>query len=125
MSRSSSNMNIEAAHLYHEATKHSETKLARDPHILDWSNQPRPFKIYCDVESLPLPADPKNLAAATQPVLDIIGTPPTDTGDQGSVEQIPDLDMLARTLYLAAGVTKRKRYPGGGEMYFRAYPEDL
>ncbi len=122
MNRSSANLNIEAAHRYHEATKHSETKLHRDTHFLDWSNQPRPFKIYCDVESIPLPSDPKVLAAATQPVLDIIGTPPTDIGDQGVVEQIPDLGVLARTLYLAAGVTKRKRNPDGGVMYFRAYP---
>ena len=120
MIRSSSNLDIAAAQHYHEATKHSETKLSRDSHVLDWSNQPRPFKIYRDVESLPLPPDPKILAAAKQPVLEIIGTPPTDTTDQ--IEQIPDLNMLARTLYLAAGVTKHKRYPGGGEMYFRAYP---
>ena len=122
MNRSNSNLKIEAAHHYHEATKHSETKLHRDTHFLDWSNQPRPFKIYCDVESIPLPSDPRVLAAATQPVLDTIGMPPTDTGDQGVVEQIPDLGVLARTLYLAAGITKRKRYPDGGVMYFRAYP---
>ncbi len=79
MNRSSSNLNTEAAYHYHEATKHSETKLSRDSHFLDWSNQPRPFKIYRDVESLPLPSDPKILAAAKQPVLEIIGTPPTDT----------------------------------------------
>ena len=122
MSRASSNLNIEAAQRYHEATKHSEAKVRRDSHVLDWSNQPRPFKIYCDVESLALPSDPKILAATTQPVLDIIGMPLTDTGEQGIGEQIPNLDTLARTLYLAAGVTKHKRYPGGGEMYFRAYP---
>jgi len=122
MNRSGSNLKTEAAQRYHDATKHSETKLRRDSHFLDWSNQPRPFKIYCDVESVALPSDPKILAAARQPLLDIIGMPPTDTEDQGIVEQIPDLGMLARILYLAAGVTKHKRYPGGGEMYFRAYP---
>ena len=40
MNRSSSNLNIEVAHRYHEATKHSETKLRTEPHYLDWSNQP-------------------------------------------------------------------------------------
>ena len=122
MNSSSSNLNIEVAHRYHEATKHSETTLRTEPHYLDWSNQPRPFKIYCDVESLPLPADPKILTAATRPMLEIIGMPPADSEDQGSAEQIPDLAMLARILYLAAGVTKHKRYAGGGEMHFRAYP---
>jgi hypothetical protein len=122
MKRSSSNLNIEVSRRYHEATNHSEAKLRRDSHFLDWSNQPQPFKIYRNIKSFPLPSDPNILAAATQPVLDIIGIPPTDAGDQNIVERIPDLDMLARILYLAAGVTKHKRYPGGGEMYFRAYP---
>lgn len=122
MNRSSSNLNIEAAHHYHEATKHSETKLHSNAHFLDWSNQPRPFKIYCDVESVPLPSDPTILVGGSPPLLDIIGTFPVDVGDQGGAELIPDLDVLARTLYLAAGVIKRKRHPGGGERVFRAYP---
>ena len=104
MNRSSSNLNIEAAHHYHEATKHSETKLHSDTHFLDWSNQPRPFKIYCDVESVPLPSDTTILVAGSPPLLDVIGTSPVDVGDQGSAELIPDLDVLARTLYLTAGV---------------------
>ena len=112
---------MQAALRYHEATKHSERSLRRDSHVLDWSDQPRSFKVYCDVESLSLPSDLKILAAATQPVLDLIGMPPTEPGHSGG-ERIPDLEVLARTLYLAAGVIKRKRYPGGGEMYFRAYP---
>ena len=122
MNHSSSNLEFAAALRYHEATKHSETKLRSDPHFLDWSNQPRPFKIYCDVESLPLPSDPKVLAAATPPALDMIGNPPAAVEDQSIVQRIPDLDVLARTLYLAAGIIKRKQYPGGGEMVFRAYP---
>jgi SagB-type dehydrogenase family enzyme len=113
---------METALRYHEATNHSQAKLRRDSHVLDWSNQPRPFKIYRDVESVALPTDPAILAAATQPLLDLMGTPPTDTGDPGVGERIPDLDMLTRTLYLAAGVIKRKRLAGGGEMRFRAYP---
>ncbi len=33
---------------YHEATKHSWEKLYQDRHILDWSNQPNPFRTYQD-----------------------------------------------------------------------------
>ena len=35
-------------------------------------------------------------------------------------EQTPDLASLSRILYLSAGITKRKRHPGG-ETRFRAY----
>ena len=122
MSRVSANRDIEAALRYHETTNHSEAKLRGDSHVLDWDNQPRPFKVYCDVESVPLPSGPTLLVGASPPLLDVIATAPVDVGDQGGAERIPDLDVLARTLYLAAGVIKRKRYPGGGEMLFRAYP---
>jgi SagB-type dehydrogenase family enzyme len=36
-------------------------------------------------------------------------------------EQVLDLARLSRVLYLSAGITKRRRHPGG-EVYFRAYP---
>ncbi len=36
-------------------------------------------------------------------------------------ERIPDLATLSRVLHFSAGITKRKRYPGG-DMYFRAAP---
>ena len=36
---------------YHERTKHSWLSVRRNPHRLDWENQPSPFKIYPD--SLP------------------------------------------------------------------------
>ena len=88
---------MQAALRYHEATKHSERSLRRDSHVLDRSNQPQSFKVYCDVESLSLPSDLKILAAATRPVLDLIGMPPTEPGHSGG-ERIPDLEVLARTL---------------------------
>ena len=121
VNRSGSNLDIEVALRYHEATKHSEASLRRNSHFLDWSNQPRPFKTYRDVESVRLPSDPKIILGPEPPALDIIATHPIDVGDQRA-ERIPDLDVLARTLYLGAGVIKRKRHPGGGEMHFRAYP---
>ncbi|MCZ6656467.1 MAG: SagB/ThcOx family dehydrogenase [Gammaproteobacteria bacterium] len=120
MNRAGANLDIEATLRYHATTNHSEAKLSRDSHVLDWNNQPRPFKIYCDVESVPLPSDPTLLVGASPPLLDVIATAPADV--EGSAERIPDLEVLARTLYLAAGIIKRKRYPGGGEMLFRAYP---
>lgn len=118
---SPSNRDTDVALRYHAETSHSEAKLRRDTYTLDWSNQPVPFKIYRDLESLPLPRDPEILRGATPPLLDVIATVPaaaaTDPG-----ERSPDLEALARMLYLGAGVIKRKQLAGGGELYFRAYP---
>ena len=55
MNNSRSNDDTEVALRYHELTKHSEEKLARDPHFLDWSNRPQPFKLYRNLESISLP----------------------------------------------------------------------
>ena len=122
MNRAGSNRDIEAALRYHATTNHSEAKLRRDRHVLDWDNQPRPFKIYRDVESVPLPSDPTFLVGASPPLLDAISTSAADLEDQSIARRIPDLDVLARTLYLGAGVVRRKRYPSGRQILFRAYP---
>ena len=42
---------------YHENTKHSEISIMTSPHYLDWNNRPYPFKIYIDLDSIPLPSD--------------------------------------------------------------------
>ncbi len=121
MNSSGPNADTEAALRYHEATKHSAATLGADSHTLDWPNQPRPFKIYRDIESIALPSDPEILSGTTPPALEAIGTPVAALGDTGSGNRIPDLAKLARVLYLAAGITKSKRHQGG-EIYFRAYP---
>ena len=112
---------VEAALQYHNRTKHTEERLREYPHQLDWPNQPLPFKIYRNVESVPLPADPTLLSGTTPPALAAIGSA-QDAGDQDAQEVVPDLGVLTRVLYLSAGITKRKRLPGGSELYFRAYP---
>ncbi len=97
---------------YHEATKHSAYSVQNSRHLLDWENQPLGFKIYSELEPIALPEPTERDASA----LDAIAAWPEPGG-----ECVPDLAALARVLFLAAGVTKHKRYPGG-EMYFRAYP---
>lgn len=115
------NADTDAALRYHDQTSHTEARLRRDPHHLDWANQPLPFKVYRDVESVRLPADPALLSGTTAPALDAIAVAPAEgAGPPRNV--VPDLGTLTRLLYLSAGITKRKRLPGGGEMYFRAYP---
>ena len=50
-----SNRNTAAALEYHEATKHSERSVRASRHFLDFENQPLAFKIYRDLEAIPLP----------------------------------------------------------------------
>jgi SagB-type dehydrogenase family enzyme len=111
------NREISAILDYHEATKHSVQSLRASSHSLDWENKPLPFKIYRQLEAIPLIED---FPARNVPALTAIaaGTEP-QAPNEG--ERIPDLTTLSRVLYLSAGITKRKRY-AGGEVYFRAYP---
>jgi SagB-type dehydrogenase family enzyme len=101
---------VEAALRYHEATKHSAWSVRASTHTLDWANQPLPFKIYRDLERLPLPA----VRERNVPALAIAEAAAPASGR-------PDLSALARVLQLGAGITKVKRYPGG-EILLRAYP---
>src|SRR3990172_3857335 len=106
------NQDVRAAFEYHEATKHSEVSLRRQRHFLDWANQPIPFKLYREVPALPLP---REFPEREVPALEAIATIGAAPG-----EAALDLRVLARLLLLAAGVTKRRRHPGG-EVLFRAY----
>ena len=106
------NRDVTAAWLYHDNTKHSLESVRNNPHTLDWRNQPLAFKIYADAESIPLPQD---VPAVSMPALRAIAMlPPEPPRDW-----VPDLKTLATLLYLSAGITKRRTYPGG-EVYFRA-----
>jgi len=106
------NRDIQAAWKYHDGTKHSYWSIRNDPHFLDWANRPQPFKIYPQIEPLPLPRDvPQTgvaaLSAISQPV-------PSSRADS-----VPDREALARILYFSAGITRQRAHPGG-EVYFRA-----
>ena len=113
-----SNRDTAATLDYHEATKHSEQSTRANRHFLDFENQPLPFKIYRDLETIPLP---RNFREKDLPALQAIAAPVAAAAPGAAGERIPDLATLARVLDLSAGITKRKRYPGG-EVLFRAYP---
>ena len=106
------NRDLKAAWDYHNGTKHSYQSVRANPHYLDWGNQPIPFKIYSKLEAITLP---QHLSSSGMAALDAISIPrsPLDR------ETIPSLQTLAEILFLSAGITKRKSYPGG-EMLFRA-----
>jgi len=110
------NRDIAAARAFHDATKHSLESVRRDVHSLDWDNQPRPFKVYPDLEPIVLPHE---FETSPVPVLEALADPgDTETGT-GPRDAALDLATLAHLLYFTAGITKRRTYPGG-EAYFRA-----
>jgi SagB-type dehydrogenase family enzyme len=113
-----SNRDTTATLEYHEATKHSERSVRASRHFLDFGNQPLAFKIYRDLEAIPLP---QSFPRSDVPALEAISLPVAAPAANGDDERTPDLAALSRILYLSAGITKRKRYPGG-EILFRAYP---
>ncbi|MDP2604439.1 MAG: SagB/ThcOx family dehydrogenase [Deltaproteobacteria bacterium] len=106
------NRETEAAWAYHDGTKHSYQSVRTNPHYLDWENQPIPFKIYSGLEPISLrqQLSSSGMAALTA-IADI-----TAPGDESVA---PTSQTLAEILFLSAGVTRRRSYPGG-EMLFRA-----
>ncbi|HMH05685.1 MAG TPA: SagB/ThcOx family dehydrogenase, partial [Terriglobales bacterium] len=105
------NRNSEVASNYHDATKHSYLSVRNNQHLLDFNNQPLPFKIYPTLEPSRLPAEVRQTGiAALSAISEIV---PSQTGAS------PDLGAIAQLLYLSAGITRHRKYPSG-EIYFRA-----
>jgi SagB-type dehydrogenase family enzyme len=102
------NSKIQETWRFHNSTKHP----GMPPHFLDWANQPIPFKIYKDIDPIKMPND---LPFSDTPTLEALLSAPDQTG----IEIIPDLPTLGRLLFLSAGITKKRKYPGG-EVLFRA-----
>jgi SagB-type dehydrogenase family enzyme len=105
------NRNIEIAWTYHDASKHSFASVRANPHPLDWANKPSPFKIYPTLEPMPLPSEVRQSGVAALSA--ITASVPAET------DAVPDLEAVAQLLYLSAGITRQRKYPGG-EIYFRA-----
>src|SRR5690242_8483843 len=95
------NRNSEAGWAYHEATKHSYLSIRTNPHLLDWANQPRPFKIYPALKVLGLPGEvrPTGLAALSA----------IAQGIPGGKNAALDLEAIAQLLYLSAGITRQRK----------------
>src|SRR4029077_631808 len=104
------NRNAEAAWTYHDGTKHSYTSIRTNPHFMDWSNQPLPFKIYPTLDPMRLPDEVRQTGVAALSA--IAASVPAQT------TATPDLEAVAQLLYLSAGITRKRSYPGR-EIYFR------
>jgi SagB-type dehydrogenase family enzyme len=98
------------ARRYHDRTAHSPHSVRTSGHTLDWDVKPFAFKVYTE---LPARALPRDLDAVAADTLAALAAPAAGAPRLG-------LDALAALLYYAAGVTKKKTYPGGGEVLFRA-----
>ncbi len=105
------NRDLEGAWNYHNLTKHSYASIRHNTHSLDFANQPLPFKVYATLEPLRLPAEVRQTGVAALSAIAASVPPGTDAA--------PDLESLAQLLYLSAGITRHRKYPGG-EIYFRA-----
>lgn len=108
---SAANADTRLARAFHDATTHTAQSVRTSTHTLAWDIKPFPFKIYTDLPALALPRDVELVAADALAALGAGTFPPAAR---------MTLESLAGLLYLTAGVTKKKTYPGGGEVLFRA-----
>src|SRR5215471_6621066 len=106
------NHDLAYAWKYHDATKHSYASIRTNPHRLDWENKPLEYKIYPTLEATRLPHEVRPTGV---PALSAIA----NTDAFLAAGSALDLDTLAQILFLSAGITKAKKYPGG-EIFFRA-----
>jgi SagB-type dehydrogenase family enzyme len=106
------NHEAEAAWHYHNGTKHPNGMLLSRFHMYHPSQRPTPYKIYKNTSQIILPIEKNSIGVST---LDAISTNP-DIKD----EIVPDLQTLSRILYFSAGITKKIKFQGLGEMDFRA-----
>jgi SagB-type dehydrogenase family enzyme len=106
------NRDLIATWTYHNGTKHSYESIRANRHYLDWDNQPIPLKIYSKLEPIPLP---QHLSSPGMTALEAI----SNSDASARVQVVPSIQTLAEILYLSAGITRRRSYPGG-EMLFRA-----
>jgi SagB-type dehydrogenase family enzyme len=97
---------------YHEATKHSLQSVRANQHQLVWNNQPRPFKIYVEAETVSLGEVAPD---STMHALDAIASGASPEAPGNAVTTA----ALASVLHYSAGITKRIKY-GEHVMEFRA-----
>jgi SagB-type dehydrogenase family enzyme len=109
----SGNERSEVARAFHEATAHTPYSVHASAHTLDWDIKPFPFKVYSGLAAIALPRAFDPVSLDTLAALD-----PARAGAPAPLT----LERLTALLYYSAGVTRKKTYPGGGEVLFRAAP---
>jgi SagB-type dehydrogenase family enzyme len=105
------NETTKVARAFHDRTAHSPASVRTDPHTLEWDIRPFPFKVYTELPPLALPQDFEALSADT---LAALAAPPPPPAGRLSLAEV------AALLFHAAGVTRKKTYGEGQEVFFRA-----
>jgi len=95
---------------FHDETAHSPYSVRTSGHTLEWDIKPFPFKVYTAAPAIQLSREIDVLPTAT---LEALARPAPPAGRL-------TLAALTALLYYSAGVTRKKTYPGGGEVLFRA-----
>ncbi|MFZ3046196.1 MAG: SagB/ThcOx family dehydrogenase [Desulfatirhabdiaceae bacterium] len=96
---------------YHQSTSYDRHFM--EPHVLDWQNQPLPYKIYPGIQPIHLP-EIRDLYPGT--LSQVAGFE-----DIASSEKTLVLEDLSTILYLGNGLTGKIRQ-GTGDFYFRSAP---
>jgi SagB-type dehydrogenase family enzyme len=107
------NHDVRAARAFLDATIHTPASVRTSGHTLEWDIKPFPFKLYTNLPAISLPRQIEPTEVDTLRALD-----PGARIPSGPLS----VDRLVTLLYLGAGVTRKKTYPGGGEVLFRAAP---
>jgi SagB-type dehydrogenase family enzyme len=105
------NWDTHATWIYHDATKHTSLSVRSGNHVMDMTNQPRPWKLYSD--DLPKVQLNRSVSNSRVTALDAMGSRTSE------LRSSLTLDDLGTVLLLSAGVTKTLPVPGGF-MRFRA-----
>src|SRR2546428_6748812 len=108
------NPDLGEAWAYHDGPKPSVESVHRSAPRLEWAIMPRPFKVYPDLEPIPLPRD---FTSSTRPALVALADRGTAAGDGPLLGRA----ALARLLYFSAGLPRRHTYARGAT-FFPAAP---
>lgn len=112
---------IQRVREYHESTKHTYASVRTNPHALDWSTQPNPFRIFREHPKVDLPRD---LSISDPPALAVLsdGVSGARTSAEEPATNTPqNLTTLAHWLHLACGITGEVR-GGDRKVYLRSCP---
>jgi SagB-type dehydrogenase family enzyme len=105
---------------YHHATKHTYQSVRTNAHILDWRNQPDPFRTYEGATLIPLPADPGFPKVGTFATMaELAQGAKTAQGSKSECrgEVLLDLTWLSRLLWHSMAINAWKRVSRTGYRY--------
>jgi SagB-type dehydrogenase family enzyme len=114
------NEETERLFAYHQATKHSHDSVRTNAHILDWHNQPDPFRSYEGAPLITLPAEPGFPKAGTFATMAALAERPriANGGESDYREEVQlDVTWLSQLLWHSMAISAWKKVPGTGYRY--------